>query len=210
MKKIFLISLFAVAAMAASAQTNPVFGIRGALNLSTLTYTFDGGNSTRTTATGLLPGLAAGVFVEVPFSREFSIAPELDYSLKGGVNKSNNKDKVLLGYICLPILVKWNPLEIKGLNVGFGPELGYLVSAKAENNDGGTTVTNDQSGLFNTLDLDLDLGAGYDFTPHFGVDVRYSAGLLNIIKPSLVLGDGASEKFRNSTVQIGLRYLFGR
>jgi len=194
MKKL-LIPAFVMFAFAGSAQSklpsnNTSFGIRGALNISNIS------NSVNSTAKSLT-GFAGGVFVDAPIGTEFAIQPELDYSLKGfkvGNVKSN------LSYIALPVLFKWTPSAVKGFNILLGPEADYLISAKVK----GAGKTVDDKFLYKKFDAGINIGVGYDFLPSLGVDVRYGLGLLNLNN----IASGRSVK--NRTIQIGLRYLFGR
>lgn len=233
MKKLFVAAgmlLFASCGFAqtyshsSSADNGIVFGIRGAFNLSREVSSSSSSNpsmtTNRTSSSGSLPGFAAGFFLEAPLSREFSIQPEIDYSLKGrkatnNINGGSYTFKENLGYIAVPVLFKYKPAAVKGLNIFAGPEFGFLASAK----DRGTTnsgnysssSTTDVSSEFKKFDLGLDIGAGYDFIPNLGIDVRYGFGLTNISKnlgTSSVNGTTYASSLKNGTFQIGLRYLF--
>lgn len=55
----------------------------------------------------------------------------------------------------------------------------------------------------NSVDFSIGLGASYDFTQNLSADVRYNAGVSNLIKDSE--GD---YKATNGVFQIGLGYKF--
>lgn len=201
-----------------------VFGIRGAFNLSNEISSSSNSNSANSSSTtrtsGSLPGFAVGFFIEAPLSREFAIQPEIDYSLKGSKAVSNFNGgsytfKENLGYISVPVLFKFKPAAVRGLNVFAGPEFSFLTSAK----DNGTTTTgnvmmntkNDVLNDFKKFDFGIDVGAGYDFVKNIGIDVRYGFGLLNISKnagTNTNNGNTYASSVKNGTFQVGLRVLF--
>ena len=91
-----------------------------------------------------------------------------------------------LGYINVPLLLKYKPKQAAGFNVYAGPEFGYLISAKDKTNSSiGPYAGSSKSNVYNNFkpfDLDVDFGVGLDFSRHVGIDARYSLGLLNIFK----------------------------
>lgn len=231
MRKLFIAAgmlLLASGSFAQSYNSTPgngvVFGIRGAFSLSNELRSSSTSNSTMTTSTtsssGTLPGFAAGLFLEAPLGREFSIQPEIDYSLKGAkarntIDGSDYSFKENLGYIAVPVLFKYKPQAIRGFNVFAGPEFGFLASAKDVGSTySGSTSSNtktDVSGGFKKFDLGLDIGVGYDIVRNFGIDARYGFGLTNISKnlgTNTSNGTTYASSLKNGTFQIGLRYMF--
>ncbi len=88
---------------------------------------------------------------------------------------------------------------LPNLYVEAGPQFGFLVSAKSKFNNGSVDVKDATKGF----DFGLGLGAGYYFTPNIGVNLRYVAGLTDIVKDRIG-GDSA----KNGVFQAGLSYKF--
>ncbi len=209
MKKILLLSVLSLGLFAASAQDKTVFGVRGALNVNTLVSPPNAASSNG--SHGNLYGFAGGLFAEIPFAANFAFQPELDYSMKGTqgngtINNQNFTVKENLNYITLPVLFKYIPSGLKGLNVFVGPEIGYLLSAKQKITISNMDTTMDVKNQIKPFDFGVDVGVGYDFIPNLGVDFRYGFGLMNILKSSSSNGNS----LKNQTFQIGIRFLFGK
>ena len=115
----------------------------------------------------------------------------------GAKSKYDSSDKINLDYIAVPVMFQYNALP--NLYLEAGPQFGFLVSAKAKDNNGSLDI---KDGL-KTFDFGLGLGAGYYFTPNIGVNVRYVAGLTDIVKDRIG-GDSA----KNGAFQVGLAYKF--
>lgn len=96
---------------------------------------------------------------------------------------------------------------IPNLSLEAGPQLGILVSAKEkyEENMGGVITSSDEDvkDSFKSIDFGFNVGAGYDFTEHFGAGVRYNIGLSNIADA------GESDfKLNNSVLSLSVGYKF--
>jgi len=90
-----------------------------------------------------------------------------------------------LQYLQIPILFKVSPLDGAFQPYGFiGPNIGFKLSASAITDSTGSSQTNDQSALFNSVDLGLDLGLGLgvEIIPLTTVfaDARYTYGLVDV------------------------------
>ncbi|MGZ5263646.1 MAG: outer membrane beta-barrel protein, partial [Kaistella sp.] len=81
-----------------------------------------------------------------------------------------------------------------------GPEFGFLVSSKAK----GSGVTVDVKDEMNSFDFGVGLGAGYYFTPNFGLTARYVAGFTDVVK------DNPDDAVKNNVFQVGLAYKFAK
>lgn len=125
MKRSAIITSFIclLAASTATAQ-NSVVGIKGGLNLSSLTT--DGTNDK-----ALNPGFHAGLFSRMAIGEVFAIQPELLFSVKGtritydGLVEGETRYN--LNYIDLPVKLVFNLSENFSLHAG--PYVGYLVNA---------------------------------------------------------------------------------
>ncbi|AZB26324.1 MULTISPECIES: porin family protein [Chryseobacterium] len=194
MKKI-LLGLALVAGTFSFAQktsnntaSSPVrFGLKAGLNVSTISN-YDVNSKA---------GFYAGAFATIPVAQDFSVQPEVLYSGVGAKSKHDSSDKLNLDYIAVPVMFQYNALP--NLYVEAGPQFGFLVSAKSKFNNGSVDVKDATKGF----DFGLGLGAGYYFTPNIGVNLRYVAGLTDIVKDRIG-GDSA----KNGVFQAGLSYKF--
>ena len=213
MKKLVLAAAVAVSSLTFAQQ----FGIKGGMNVSSLSK--DSGLSDQKSKIGF----NGGVFVNAPLGSDFSIQPELLYTQYGDKSSATGQTVVEgstvltnqtvsnathLDYIALPIMVQYNVTPSFYLEAG--PEFGLNVNAsnKTKNETSGNTLAqsgnyNDQINKFN---LGIGAGAGYYFTPMFGITARYVAGVTDIAKnrPS------GSSSVRNNVFQVGLAYKFGK
>ncbi len=190
MKKVFLFMVCAASLGTASAQ-NLKYGIKAGANFANITGDVQGAKTK--------VDFNAGAFVKFHLTEAISLQPELYYSGQGA--KSDNpgeKGKINLGYLNLPVLFQYN---VKG---GFfaetGPQIGFLLSAKAKPDGGGSVDIKD---AFKKTDFDWAFGVGYLTPMNLGINARYNLGLGNIVDGS---GDG---KAHNSVIQVGVFYAFG-
>jgi opacity protein-like surface antigen len=182
MKKIIL-SAVAVMAFGFTNAQSAKFGVKAGLNISNLTGDVSN-NSSKT-------GIALGASVEFKVSDKFAIQPELVYSVLGAKDNSINEN-LNLDYLTIPVVAKYYVADKFSLEAG--PQIGFLLSAKAGSTDVKSAV--------NSTDFGLNFGAGYDFTKNLSAGVRYTAGLSNIAK------DSGSDKVHNSNFAIALGYKF--
>lgn len=183
MKKLFLVGALALFG-AMNAQVK--YGAKAGLNIATLNGDVEGLKS--------LVGFHVGGFAQIPLAAKFTFQPEVVYSAQGAKVDGGN-GKFNLGYINVPLMFKYAIAE--KFNVEAGPQIGFLVSAKAK--EEGVSV--DIKDELNSVDFSIGLGASYDFTQNLSADVRYNAGVSNIAKES-------DSKIRNGVFQIGLGYKF--
>jgi len=199
MKKLVLILIAGVSFATAHAQIQ--FGIKAGANLATLTGSDATGAST-------LAGFNGGIFAKIPFAASLSFSPEIDYSGQGakysdqGVTGSQH-----LNYLNIPLLVKYT--HSSGFSVATGPQVGFLLSAKAKVQG----VSADDKNAYNSADFSWDFGVGYDIPKTgVGIELRYDLGISNIENNGDNSGGSSNStgKLHNSVFQLGLRYtLFG-
>jgi len=84
-----------------------------------------------------------------------------------------------------------------GFRFETGPQLGFLVNAKAKS--GKTAV--DVKDNFNSTDFSWAFGVGYITRSKFGFDVRYNAGISDITKSN-------ESNVKNNVIQVGVFYQF--
>lgn len=161
MKKLVLITLM-LFSMIAGAQENFLrFGVKGGLNFSNLNgdvETIDFKNRT---------SYHLGALVEIRLFENFSIQPELLYSVQGAKVESGEAgvDDIDFKYLTIPVMAKFYLISNK-LSVEAGPQFAFLT----DDNVGDT---------FRTRSFDFSLGGGlaYDITNNIFVQARYMAGL---------------------------------
>ena len=137
-------------------------------------------------------GIHAGIFGHIHLNRQLGLQPELVYSMQGGKSGSTNFN---LDYINVPVLFQY--MFDNGFRIQAGPQVGFLVRAKAEN--GGSLDVKDN---FKSIDAGLSFGASYIHTPtSLGIDARYNLGLSDISESSSVQSNSRG-------LQIGIFYLF--
>ncbi|AYN05038.1 porin family protein [Flavobacterium sp. 140616W15] len=204
MKKITL-SIVAVLAFGFANAQEVKFGVKGGINLSTLTGDIEDTSSK--------VGFQVGGFAEIKLSDKFSVQPELLYSAQGAKRDFNGFDidemevvsadlTYKLAYINVPVMAKYYVAEKFSLEAG--PQIGFLVSAKGKVSGGGDSSEEDIKDLYKSIDFGVNFGAGYDFTENVSVGVRYNLGLSNIAKNE----EGDNAKIKNSVFSLSVGYRF--
>ncbi|MBP6378230.1 PorT family protein [Kaistella haifensis DSM 19056] len=206
MKKLFLGAAIAMSSLTFAQQ----FGIKGGMNVASISK--DGTLSD----TSSKIGFNAGVFMNAPLAENFSIQPEVLYNDLGSKitygQNDNNSYSTNLGYISVPVMFQYNATPEFYLEAG--PQFSFLVNANNKLKDGNNNIlVNDWTKLakdnLNTFDFGLGLGAGYYFTPQFGLTARYVAGMTKIGKDDNVYGQPYKDS-KNNVFQVGLAYKFAK
>jgi hypothetical protein len=163
MKKTIILAIAAIVlATGASAQKKVEFGVKAGLNIAQ-EIADEGSTDTRI-------GLHAGIFAEFFISNRFGIQPELVYSMQGGKGQELT-DK--FDYVNLPVILKIYVLK-RDLSVDVGPQIGYMISAKANSLDIYDRIDN-------KLDVSLGVGASYKFAKRFHAGMRYNYGFIKLV-----------------------------
>ena len=205
MKKLFLV-VFVVFAFGFTNAQKTTFGIKAGLNIANFT-----GDTGSLGSVSSRMGFVGGGFCEIDLGSKFTLQPELLYSSQGTKSQMVvNLDgtdydvttKIKLSYINVPIIVKYYP--DKKFSLQFGPQIGFLSSANADVTVLGTTVGVDVKDSFESIDVGMNVGAGYDFTKYISADFRFNLGLANVAKTS----PGDNTKLRNSVISISVVYKF--
>ncbi|MDI9363344.1 MAG: porin family protein [Flavobacterium sp.] len=163
------------------------FGVKAGVNLANVSVKASGVSVSPSS----LARLTAGGFAIFPIGEKFALQPELLYS---GMGYKVNSDKVKLDYISLPILAKYK--FANGLAAYAGPQIGFLLSAKANDEDV-------KDGI-NSTDFGAAFGADYTLSSGINFSARYLVGLSNIVKET---NSGVTTKNNAFTFTIG--YVFG-
>jgi hypothetical protein len=188
MKKISL-SVFTFFLAATLFAQNATFGLKGGLNVSTL-------SNTNGSDYGSKPGLHAGLLAHVHLSPTVAIQPEVMYSSQGTKYTAGTTEHVLgLDYVNIPVQFQY--MFSNGFRLQTGPQVGFLVNVKDKVND--VETGNFSSDDFKSVDFAWSAGLGYLTPSGLGVDARYNFGLSNI-------NDAGGNRLRNNVFQVGLFY----
>jgi len=180
-KKIALFAVVALMAVSASAQLK--FGVKGGVNLANLTGDVSD--------TKMKIGFMVGGFANYAINDQLSVQPELMFSQAGCKYEVLDETyKMNLNYIVLPVMVKYS---FGNINVQAGPQFGYLLSAE----DDGTDIKDGMK----SIDLGLNIGAGYQIMENLGVEARYNLGLTNIV-------DEGNDEVKTNGIQVLVSYSF--
>jgi Outer membrane protein beta-barrel domain len=194
MKKIYLLfvllPVFLTQAQKTKQDEGVKIGVKGGLNVSNFMGDLTN-NAIRTS-------IHAGLVAEFMISDKFSVQPELLYSGQGFTNTGGiGYERSKFDYINLPILAKF--YLVKKLSLETGPQIGFLISAKNRTNTSNTTVDKQK-----TVDLGLNLGAGYELENNVFFQARYNLGLSNINNSS----NSSAVKYTNAVIQFSVGYFF--
>ena len=185
MKKLFTITITLVA-FAVNAQ-NITIGAKSGLNFAGIT----GDNADELELSGRT-SIHIGGTLEVEIFDSFSIQAELLYSGQGYSEEFGDVDyKAKLDYINLPLLVRYHVED--DLFVEVGPQVGLLISAKADFPDNNIDIRD----MMNVIDVGLNLGVGYKLDSGLNFGIRYSRGITNAF---------SSNSFKNSVLQLSVGF----
>jgi hypothetical protein len=194
---LFLVALLCTAI--AEAQFN--IGLKGVVNASSIKIE---GSSYDARI-----GFAGGPYAEYYLTRELGITAELLYNEKGARQVSTGAEiHTNLNYLSLPILFYFEPIQ--NLKLGLGPELAFLLSAKAK---GDSISTTDVKKYFQSFDKAIAFGGSYG-VGRVGFSARYIAGfdgITNITYTDPDTGQELTKKTgRNTVFQFAISLRFNK
>jgi opacity protein-like surface antigen len=201
MKKIITYTFFTIFVFTNCISQNINYGVKAGVNISS----FVG----RSIFNKSLIGPQLGGFAEITFNDKLSVQPELLLSYQGAEAEydKQNRFKISINYVNLPITVKYNFID--KFSIFAGPQIGYLVKATVKNksnnkfeilNNSDETNIKD---LYETIGYSFNLGLNYNISEEIFADVRYNYGLSNITKGnSSLFGNG----LKNNVIQISFGY----
>src|ERR1700744_3311637 len=196
-KKLVLILVAGISFATANAQGGFQFGVKGGLNLSTITVS----NGFNGYSYSTLANFNAGVFLKVPVVRYFSVQPELYYSGQGfkADDGSGGTYSEHVNYLNIPVLAKFTTRS--GFFLETGPQLGLKLNAKDKENG----ISQDISSAYNSADFSWVFGAGFKIPMSpVGIDFRYNAGITNVANDSYYGNGYGQYGVRNGVFQIDL------
>ena len=176
--------VFFVATMTVSTATAQInLGVKGGLNFVNMAF---GSPTFIPTQNQYRLSYHVGIYEQSDINDRFSIRPELLFSNKGfRSGDALGKSNVNLYYLSLPILAQYRIWD--QLSVVLGPEVSYLLFARARTNAGSVNLS---SVWDRTLDVGIAAGLDYQVNEEVELGVRYTQGLLNVMSgESLVPAD---------------------
>ncbi|RXQ97611.1 PorT family protein [Ancylomarina salipaludis] len=193
MKKILVVICVLIASYGYAQDVK--FGAKAGLNLSNLV-------GDDVDDVDMKAGLYFGGFLNLPLNNNLSFQPELLYSRQGWKIDSGDGDlSIKTTYINIPLLLKMSLGASDKIHVYAGPQLGFLVKAEAQAEQGDVTGTVDIKDEFKDFDFSLNFGLSFDVSDEISLDVRYNRGLSK-------LDDIDNSKAYNSVIQLGVAYSF--
>jgi hypothetical protein len=132
-------------------------------------------------------GYSFGIYASYKIAKEWKIQPEVIWSLQGENSKESGRYKI--SYINIPIMFKW---KSKKFYTEFGPQLGLLTINTAKSVPDDLRIEN-----FETFELSLNAGLGYEIFEDWSIGVRYVQGVTNIAR---------GRDLRNSVIYVGISY----
>lgn len=169
MKRVSLFFLACIAfALTTSAQVK--FGGKAGINLANVSGKTEGEKNDYDSKVGL----HIGALVEIPVSESFSIMPELNFDQMGAKEDILGEDvKLNLNYLSMPVLAKFN---VSGLGIYAGPQIGFLMSAKAKSGDEDSDVKD----FYKSTNFNAIFGVEYSIPRGLFISARYNLGLSKI------------------------------
>lgn len=219
MKKIVLVMLLLSLSNLGQAQ-KVRWGAKAGYNLSNFSGDYNG--------IDYVSGFHFGGLADLKLSLKFGLQTELLYSREGGqysfeINEppflAKASEKVTLGYINLPIMLKYYAID--GLTFEAGPQIGVLVSGKSDYQStvtiNGETIEDsgsiDLKDKLNAISYGFNLGIGYELQNQLFFQARYHIGLANISKDNSTNNEedpvGLNpDRLRNQGFQFSVGYKF--
>ncbi|MDH5033340.1 porin family protein [Chryseobacterium cucumeris] len=168
------------------------FGLKAGLNVSNLSNMDMNSKA----------GFYGGVFVNIPVAKDFSVQPEVLYNAVGAKEKGGSNAKLNLEYLSVPVMFQYKALP--NLYVEAGPQFSFLIDARLKKSASTGALKN----ATQSFDFGIGLGAGYNLTKNIGVNIRYTAGLSDIVKTKYQYGYDREGSVRNGVFQVGVNYKF--
>jgi hypothetical protein len=193
MRKFIVIAFVLFIGIKSEAQVRVSPGLRGGLNVSTLTNIDDNNSKT---------DFYVGGLVDIRFNKFFSLQPEITYSRQGDEGRyfENGRyysEKYELNYITFGAVAKFN-FNGGGFHLLAGPSLDFKV---------GDNYINSKP---EDLDLAIVGGIGYTLPNGLTFEARIKQGLVDIYGYDYYNNDGyyTDDAILNQVFQIGISYKF--
>ena len=201
MKKLFLIAIVAVFGYSTTygQQDVTTFGVKAGVNFAKLTGDAIEDADGRT-------GFHVGGVVEIPTHEKLAIQLELLYSQQGlQAEDSFGEYKLKLDYLNIPIMGKFYVAQDFAIETG--PQLGFLMNAKAESEGAGGSADQDVKDFISSFDIGFGAGLSYNMQTGLFFQARYVLGLSNV--PDEDGDEGLfNDDVNNSVLSLSIGYKF--
>jgi len=189
MKNLFL--TFALIAISATAFSQTTFkpGVRAGVNFANIT------NTDLDTKTDYY----FGIFTEIKFAVFYALQPEINYTRQGGKDKFSSDFDIELQYVSFGVANKFSPFNDKGLHFIVGPAINIKTG------DNNNNIYYDD---FESYDIVLFGGIGYEFPFGLSIEGRYNLGLIDVFGYNLDYDVSIDNVLLNNVFQLGATYKF--
>jgi hypothetical protein len=164
-KRLIIILFAFFGAMQTQAQVTFRPGLRGGANFSHFTkgndYYYYSNSLSSNASYDTHTDFYIGFYGALKLSKFYTLQPEIDYSAQGS---SSNSGDFNVDYLSFEVLNKFAFND--QFNIHFGPTLDFVMSKNFDTES--------------DADLAFVLGAGYNFTPNFGIEARVKKGIVPI------------------------------
>jgi hypothetical protein len=175
MKRYFFLIAFLLAAEVMFGQL--AFGLKGGYNASRLSTDLD----SLTSSYG--SGFHLGAFVRI--GKKFFVQPEAYYTLQTSKfsGLTNLDEKITIGSVDIPVLAGFRFFDAKAVKVRImaGPLVSFVINRNIKDLSDDPDALQLKQGDINNVNWAIQAGAGLDVS-FLSLDVRYQAGLNNVIK----------------------------
>jgi len=197
----------------AALQAQVSFGVLGGVNFQNLNGKDINGDKL---VYNMIPGVHAGVNVQIPVAPEFFFQPGLLFTTKGA--KITDGSIIRLSYVELPLNMVYKALLGSGeFMLGFGPYFGYAIGGKVKPESGTATdiefksvvETGDPSSVtyFKAFDAGANLFAGYVMGNGVFFQLNSQLGMLKINpEDKRITDDKSSVKNTGFGLSVGYRF----
>jgi len=197
MKKFLIFTVVAFFGFAAMNAQDINFGAKAGVNFASIT-------GDDTSDLDMRTSLHVGVVAEIVISEKFSFQPELLYSAQGAKFKVTGYEETYkVDYLNLPLMAKFYVAE--GFSLEAGPQIGFLLSAKVEGEEDGTSISFDMKDYVKGIDFGVNLGFGYKLESGLNFGARYNLGFSDLNDSEELFGTG---KKKNSVIQAYVGFFF--
>jgi hypothetical protein len=202
MKKYFValfLSILIASIQTTYAQSKIGFGIKAGINISNQTTKDEAPNVESIDLKGIVR-FNAGAWVNYYIFDMLAIQPEIIISGKGtDWNDPNYNVKDLLTYLDVPVLLKFQPIDL--INIHAGPQFGYLLMANQKDNETGDVIK--IKDYYKKSDLGLVVGVEANLPMKISVNARYVFGLATASSDVMYI-----DPWKNNFFQISVGYRF--
>ncbi|MBT1690333.1 porin family protein [Dawidia soli] len=134
-------------------------------------------------------GILGGGFITYSIRNTHAFTGKVLFSQKGA---KDGDEKQTLNYVEVPVIVRlfFNRDGAFRPNLFAGPSFGFLTGVRSKEGDGDYVKLDDYGDFYNTFDLGVTAGLGFNYECSPGtrilIDARYTHGLNDISKSSSV------------------------